>query len=423
MKRIIALSDVNNCFASSEVVFQPELAGKPLVILSNNDGCAIARSAEAKAMGIKMAQPYFQFKHLEKQGLMIRSANFSLYTNLSERIRSVLETLCPDVVPYSIDESFLDLTGFKLDELESYGRYIKQTVFRCTHMPVGVGIADSMTLAKAANWAAKKYTATGGVVSIAGDKAKRERLLKVMPVSEVWGCGKQTAQKLSQHGIITAYDLAQLNQLEMRDRYGVVLTRTIKELNGEEALEWAPDHSQSKQIIASRSLGEKTDNPEILFAAISAHVSRASKKLRAQNAVAHAITVYLHSSEFSDYKKAHLSETIKLVEPSSDNRILLNIASRAFDKVYQSGYRYAKTGVTLSNIISNSDIQTDLFSEQHDEKNTELMNALDSLNGRYGLGTIKMGAEVTNNLWRSNSEWKSQNFTGSWDELPTAYCE
>jgi DNA polymerase V len=422
VKRIIALSDVNNCFASSEVVFQPELAGKPLVILSNNDGCAIARSAEAKALGIKMAQPYFQFKHLEKKGLIVRSANFPLYTNLSERIRSVLETLCPDVVPYSIDESFLDLTGFKLDELENYGRHIKQTVFKCTHMPVGVGIADSMTLAKAANWAAKKYSATGGVVSIAGDKDKRERMLKLMPVGDVWGCGKQTTKKLNELGVITAYDLAQLNELEMRDRYGVVMTRTIKELNGEEALEWDPDHSQSKQIIASRSLGEKTDNPETLFSAISAHVSRGSKKLRAQDAVALSITVYIHSSEFIENQKVHLSETIKLVEPSADNRILLNAARRGFDKIYRRGYRYAKTGITLSNIVSNSDIQTDLFSEQPDEKNTELMSALDSLNGRYGLGTIKMGAEVTSNAWRSNSEWKSPNFTGSWDELPIVDC-
>jgi len=366
MDKIIALCDVNNCFASSEVVFQPELAGKPLIVLSNNDACAIARSKEAKQMGIKMAQPYFQFRDLQKKGLLVRSANFSLYTNLSERIRAVLETLSPSVVPYSIDESFLDLTTLPIIELESYAKTIQQTVLKQTGMPVGVGVAESKTLAKAANWAAKKYPKTGGVVSIAGEVDKRERMLKIMPVGEVWGVGRATTKKLATMGVESALDLAKLDPKEMREQFSIVLSRTIDELNGVEALEWDPDYSLNKQIIASRSLGKRTDDPEVLFAAISNHIARASKKLREQDAVCKSMSVYIRTNVSNSTIKngqSNRMETVSFVQPTSDNRILLHQAKKVFDIIYRAGYQYAKAGVTLQEILPSSEVQVDLFTE------------------------------------------------------------
>ncbi|MDH5434047.1 MAG: Y-family DNA polymerase [Gammaproteobacteria bacterium] len=420
MSRIIALCDVNNCFASAEAVFDPRLINKPLVVLSNNDGCAIARSKEAKQMQIKMGQPYFEIKHLQRKGLLIRSANFSLYTNLSERIRSILENLSPSVVPYSIDESFIDLSGIELKSLEEYGRIIKNTIYQQTSMPVGVGIAETKTLAKAANWAAKKYSKTNGIVNIAGDAAKRKRLLNIMPVNEIWGIGRALSRRLNHTNITTALELSQLNPSLIQQHYGVVLSRTIQELNGIEVLEWQPDYSLNKQIIASRSLSQKTGDRAILLTAIANHVSRGTKKLRAQQGVAKSVSVFLRTNKHIRKNDHHkFSCNVELLHPSSDNRLFLQAARKAFERIYSPHQQYVSCGIAIHDIVSVKNLQLDLFSTQTiDTKTTLLMGLLDQLNRRFGQGIVQYGSESVSRQWKSRSEWRSPDYTGNWDELP-----
>ncbi len=422
MSLVVALVDVNNCFASAERVFQPELVGQPLVVLSSNDGCAIARSAEAKELGIKMAAPYHEFRHLESSaGLVVRSANFSLYTNLSERIRSILETFTPSMVPYSIDESFLDLTGFEHQGLETYAHRIRSAVLQQTGMPTGIGIGSSKTLAKAAQWATKQYPATGGVVDIVTDQERRKRLLDIMPVGEVWGVGKATATKLEERGITLAGQLTELDSATVKQHYGVMLGRTVTELQGIPTLAWEEDYQVSQQIIASRSLGQKTDDRDTLIASIAHHVERGARKLRAQKACAQQISVSIRTNAFASKDRQYTpSATANLVRPTADSSILIAKARQLFEQVYRPGYCYGKTGIVLSGIQLDSYAQDDLFTEHEEtaKDNDVLMTTLDAVNRRYGLGTLTVGSTQQGENWQPKAEMRSPNFTGNWDELP-----
>jgi DNA polymerase V len=422
MSLIVALIDVNNCFASAERVFQPELMGKPLVVLSSNDGCAIARSVEAKALGIKMAAPYYEFRHLEgSRGLIVRSANFSLYTNLSERIRSILETFTPSMVPYSIDESFLDFTGLEHFGLETYAHQIRSAVLQQTGMPTGIGIGTSKTLAKAAQWATKQYPATRGVVDIATDPKRRKRLLDIMPVGEVWGVGKATATKLEKRGITCAGQLAQSDPATIKQHFGVMLSRTAMELQGVPVLAWEEDYQVSQQIIASRSLGEKTDDRETLFASIAHHVERGARKLRAQKASAQQICVSFRTNAFASQDRQYApSVSATLIRPTADSSMLVAKAKQLFDQAYRPGYRYGKTGIVLSGIELEARRQEDLFAEQDEaaEGNDSLMNAFDAINQRFGLGTLTVGSVKQGGDWQPKAEMRSPNYTGDWGQLP-----
>ncbi len=424
MSRVIALADINNAFCEFTRLFEPKLRGIPLVIAGSNDSMIVARSYEAKALSIKMAEPYFKVQHLEKRGLVRRSANFPLFTNISQRVTTTLDEFSLSVMPYSIDESFFLLNEEEPGGLESYGRLIKNTVLKRTGQPICVGISETRTLSKAANYSAKKYPATGGVVNIYGNPNKRKRMLTVMPVGEVWGCGKATTQKLNDLGVMTALDLAELDPEEAQSKFNINLRRTIQELNGMEVVEWEPDLVINKQIIATRSLGTKTSDRAALISSIAAHVSRATLKLRKQKAAANMISLFIQTSLFAKNEPSYSKEiSTKLSYATSDSRVLLKTATEMFDEIYRPGFKYSRTGITLSNIVPESEIQNDLFSDNEaDDKNKSLMEALDSLNNRFGQGTLKLGAESMSDKWKPQSNWKSPDYTGSWDELCIVKC-
>lgn len=390
-----------------------------MVVLSNNDGCAIARSAEAKRMGVKMGQPFFQFQHLVKQGLIVRSANFPLYANLSERIVSVLETLAFDVVPYSIDESFLDLTGISSD-LTAYGQYIRNIVYRHTRMPVGVGVAETKTLAKAANWATKHFPAFKGVVSIYQQPERRAKMLSMMPVGEVWGVGKQMTRHFESMKIKNAYQLSQMDPEKVRKQFNVVIARTVAELQGIESVEWESDIDTNRQIISSKSIGTKTDDKHILFSAITRHVSNACKKLRKQNAVAQYFSLFYRTSRFNTAESEYsVSESLPLSTATDDTREFLKLAHKIFDETYRKGFRYAKAGCVLSSITPKSQQQSDLFCNDEKTKQSEkTMNVLDALNAKFGKSTIRFGGEDLNCASEAKSQWRSQNYMSDWADIP-----
>jgi len=408
-----------------ERLFSIALRGVPVVTASNNDSMIIARSAEAKALGIKMAQPYFQVKHLEKtKGLIRQSANFALYSNLSARFVATLEMYSNHVVQYSVDECFFLLNKHEKNGLESYGKNMRTALEKNLGMVSSFGISETKTLSKCASSAAKKYTATGGVVNIYGKPEKRKRLLNVTPVSSIWGVGKASTAKLNAIGILTGLDLANFDPSEARDKYGVNMFRTIEELNGRESMEFEPDYSISQSIIASRSLGQKTDDKNALIASIAAHVSRATLKLRNQKTVAKTISVLIQTSLFAKNEPAYSKEECYTFSiATSDSRELLKASTDIFEKIYRPGFNYSKTGIRLTRITPESKVQEDLFANGDvDEKSNSLMSIMDSLNTLFGKGTVKLGTETTSKKWMPKSNSRSPNYTGSWDDLPVAKC-
>ena len=421
MSKTIALVDCNNMFASCEKVFRPDLDNIPVISLSSNDGCVIARSYEAKALGIKMAQPYHEVKHFEHtHGLTVFSANFALYSDMSQRILSIIESFSPDVVPYSIDESFASLIGIP-GPLAEYGSIIQQAILKQTGIGTGVGIATSKTLAKIANNAAKKYKQTGGVVDIVTDPSRRERLLSVMPASDVWGVGNATTKRLAEIGIHTALELAQLGETKAKTAFNIVLARTVAELNGESVLPWEIDTAINQQIIASRSLGRKITDPDTLFASVAYHVGRGARKLISQSAAASSITVSIRTNAFSTSDKQYSNAFTMRLEQASNNVIILTKAARAaFKQIYREGYQYSKTGITMNGIVPTDKIQNDLFSlpDEMCKKSAQLIDTMGDINSRFGLGATVLASQKQGGDWRPRSATRSPLYTTSWPDIP-----
>lgn len=422
MSDVIYLVDCNNMFVSCELAFRPDLRGLPVVSLSSNDGCVISRSYEAKALGIAMAQPFHQIKHYERtHGLVAFSSNFTLYTDMSQRIVSVLEEFSPDVSPYSIDESFLLLPALKRMNLVEEGTQIRNAILRQTGIGTGLGISTTKTLAKLANGAAKKYPKTGGVVDLVTDPARRERLLAVSDVSDVWGVGKALTAKLQAMGVNTALDLAKFGTSAAKQEFSVVLSRTVSELNGEPALPWEDDHVVNQQIIASRSLGEKIYDRETLFASVAHHVGRGVRKLREQGAVARSISVAIRTNAFSSVDPQYSnSATCQLPTATDDMTTLTNEAREAFNRIWRDGYPYTKTGITLNEIIPRDQLQEDLFAApvETDEKSEALMGALESINSRFGRGAAVVASQRQGGNWQPKAENRSPEYTTNWADIP-----
>src|SRR5690554_2745934 len=298
-----ALVDCNNFYASCERLFRPDLNGRPIVVLSNNDGCIVARSAEAKALGIKMGAPYFQIQRfLEQQGVEVFSSNYALYADISARVMTTLEEMAPRVEVYSIDEAFLDLTGVDhIIELDCFGRQVRETVGRYTGITVCVGIAPSKTLAKLANHAAKKWHATGGVVDLR-DKARQRKLMSLLPVDEVWGVGRKLTQRLQSDGIKTVLDLADAQPKSIRQQYSVVLERTVRELNGESCLDLEEVTPVKQQIVCSRSFGERVTDRGVMREAVSEYAARAAEKLRIEGRTAKRVSLFMRTNRFNSHE-------------------------------------------------------------------------------------------------------------------------
>lgn len=418
---MFALVDVNSFYASCETIFRPDLQGRPVVVLSNNDGCIIARSAEAKKLGIKMGDPYFKCKdYFRQQGVVCFSSNYELYADMSHRVMTTLEEMCPRVEIYSIDEAFCDLTGVRnCRVLEEFGRELKDTVYRNTRLPVGVGIAQTKTLAKLANHAAKTWKATGGVVDLSNVERQR-KLMALLPVDEVWGVGRRISKKLEAMGIKTVLQLADTDIRFIRKHFNVVLERTVRELRGEPCLgleEFAP---VKQEIVCSRSFGQRISTYEEMRQAICLYASRAAEKLRGEHQYCRFISAFVKTSPFALNEPYYGNSTsVKLLTPTQDSRDIITAATKCLDAIWRDGHRYQKAGVMLSDFYSQGVAQLNLFDDNAPRQNSEkLMEVLDHLNAKDGRGTLYFAGQGIQAAWQMKREMLSPRYTTRFSDLP-----
>jgi DNA polymerase V len=416
----IALVDCNNFYVSCERVFRPDLIGKPVAVLSNNDGCIVARSQEVKDLGVKMAVPLFQVRHLIKRhNIHLFSSNYALYADMSARVMSVLEEFAPRVEVYSIDEAFLDLTG--VQDPVAYSQRIRKTVFRATGIPVCVGIGPTKTLAKLANFAAKKWKKSGGVLDLS-DPVRREKLMRIVPVKEVWGIGARTAAKLNRLGIYTVWDLAGQPGKRIQAEFNVVAARIVLELNGVACLELEEVAPDRQQIVCSRSFSRKLTDFDELARALAEFCGRAAEKLRAQASLAGCVSVFIRTSPF-DAQQPHYQRTasMHLAAATQDTRIIIAAAKRLLLEIFKAGYAYQKCGVQLGEIQpAHPPGQSDLFAMYDSTESSRLMRTVDQINRRFPLG-ISMAAGLDRS-WRTAPAMVSGAYTTDWRELAVVQC-
>ncbi len=417
---VFALADCNNFYASCERLFRPALQRRPVVVLSNNDGCIIARSNEAKALGIPMGAPLFQWREtLEKHRVEICSANFSLYGDLSRRVMQVLGHFSPEMEIYSIDEAFLGLDGFRHLHLETYARQIRQTVRQWTGIPVSIGIGPSKTLAKLANTVAKRAPQARGVFDLRAQAAQRA-VLPRLPVAEVWGVGRKLAPRLQQDGIATAWDLRQCDPAWLQARYSISLARTARELAGEACLQLETQPQPRQQILSSRSFGQRLKTLAPIRQAVAHHVRLAWEKLRRQHSRAGAIAVFLHTSPHAAEPYYGNQHTVELPEPTQDLARLTRLAQRALEHIYRKGHAYQKCGVLLLNLQEAGLQQGDLFSQAaHIPEREALQATLDAIHQRFGRGSLRLASEgFQTRGWGMQQNHRSPSYTTCWQALP-----
>lgn len=420
---MFALADVNSFYASCERVFRPDLKGKPVVVLSNNDGCVIARSAESKKY-VRMGTPWFQMKNESyPEKIFAFSSNYELYASMSARVMSCLEELAPRVEQYSIDEMFLDIRGIDgCIDFEDFGRQLREHVYDCTRLTIGVGMGPTKTLAKSAQWASKEWAQFRGVLALTPENPSRTRkLLSLQPVEEIWGVGSRIAKKLHVLGIRTALDLALTNPTFVRKNFSVVLERTVRELNGESciALEEAPPTKQ--QIVCSRSFGEKITDLCSLRQAICQYAERAAEKLRGERQFCRHISVFIKSSPFA-VKEPYYGNvaTEKLLTPTQDTRDIIAAATTALERIWKDGHRYAKAGVMLNDFTSSGVSQLQLFDERPPRPHSaELMKVLDGIN-HSGKGHVWFAGRGIAPAWQMKRDLLSPAYTTRWKDIPVA---
>jgi len=418
MPPVFALVDCNNFYASCERVFNPMLEGKPLVVLSNNDGCVVARSNEAKALGIEMGVPEFQIRLLLRaHRVQVFSSNYTLYGDLSQRVMETLEQFSPNIEVYSIDEAFLSLVGFERRNLTEYGRQIRRTVKQWTGIPVSVGIAETKTLAKIANRVAKRNPDTGGVCDLRA-YPDRDALLGRVTVDDVWGIGPTYARLLKQHGITTALQLRQADEHWIRTHMGVVGLRLVAELRGRSCLDLEECPSPKQGITCSRAFGRSVSTLAEMEEAVSSYVSRAAEKLRGEGLAATVLTVFLMTNEFKDEPQYRNSVTCSLSVGTDMTSELIRAALRGLRTIYRDGYRYKKAGVMFTALVPASQVQPDLFDRQDRPRSKRLMAALDAVNDRWGAGTLEYAASGLTKPWKTQFHRRSPAYTTDWNALP-----
>ncbi|MEN8135453.1 MAG: Y-family DNA polymerase [Thermodesulfobacteriota bacterium] len=416
MNRVIALVDCNNFYASCERLFRPELRDKPIVVLSNNDGCIVARSNEAKALGIAMGAPYFKTKAvIDKHDVQVFSSNYTLYGDLSSRVMATLQELEPEVEIYSIDEAFISLPA--TGNAEEYGRLIKAKVAQCVGIPVSVGIAPTKTLAKIANMFAKTDSRYGGVADLIG-AGNIDDLLEAVEVGDVWGIGRRSTEKLNRRGIYSARQLRDSDDTWIRKRLTVTGLRTVMELRGIPCVHAASVHATKQSIISSRSFGQPVSTKTDLREAIATHISIAAAKLRAQGSVAGAIQVFFHTNRFKEDAPQYSGNlTLPLPQPSAYTPTLIKYALRGLEQVYKAGYGYNKAGVMLTDMTSGGCQQGELFGPIDIERRP-LMDTLDKINRKWGRNTLQFAAAGVKKSWRMRQSFKSPAYTTNWREIP-----
>ncbi len=422
----IALVDCNNFYVSCERMFNPKLEGKPVVVLSNNDGCAVARSNEVKALGVKMSDPWFKLEKLAKQhGIIALSSNYTLYGDLSARVMSVLSNFSPNQEIYSIDECFLDLDGFDPETLMAYGQTIRLAVKRNVGIPVCVGIAATKTLAKLANHCAKKgFEGEQGVCDFGRlNESELSTLFASIPVGEIWGVGRRITEKLNTTGIHTVENLRTASQKAIRDQFSVVLERTVQELNGISCVELEVAGKPRQQIMVSRSFGSSVTTLADLVESISYFTTTAAEKLRKDGSVASSICVYIRTNPFKEKEPQYQrSVIVPLFQPSADTMTLISAALMGLKSIYRYGFLYKKTGVLLMGLQSKGTVQATLFDDTVSQcKSDKMMSVMDSINRKMGKGSLTIAASGIRNNWAMRRERKSPAYTTDWNELPIAY--
>ncbi|WP_238084530.1 Y-family DNA polymerase [Pseudescherichia vulneris] len=420
---MFALVDMNSFYASCETAFRPDLVGRPIVVLSNNDGCVIARSAEAKRLGIKMGVPWFQLKATRfPEPVIAFSSNYELYGDMSHRVMTTLEEMCPRVEVYSIDEAFCDLTGVRnCRDLADFGREIRDTIRRYTRIWCGVGIAQTKTLAKLANRAAKQWPQTGSVVDLSNVERQR-RLMALMPVDEVWGVGGRIAKKLQAMGIENALQLADTDIHFIRKHFSVVLERTVRELRGESCLELEEFAPVKQEIVCSRSFGERITDYEEMRQAICSYAARASEKLRSEHQFCGYISTFVKTSPHSGEPYYGNSAATRLMTPTQDTRDIIAAATRCLDVVWRDGHRYQKAGIMLGDFYSQGVAQLNLFDDNAPRADSDaLMALMDKLN-RQGRGTLYFAGQGIQQAWQMKREKLSPRYTTRWSDLPIVWA-
>jgi DNA polymerase V len=429
-----ALVDGNNFYVSCERVFRPSLNDRPVIVLSNNDGCAIARSNEAKALGIKMGEPWFKIRHLEEQaGLVALSANFTLYGDMSDRMMSLAAGLGPTQEIYSIDESFIGLHGVRGDLVERAWK-IRARINQWIGIPCGIGIAHTKTLAKLANFIAKTAERKPGSypdelatvcdLSRLGVSQLRE-VMTSTDVGEVWGIGRQISTQLKERGVKSVQDFVELPCSVVRGTWGVVLERTWRELKGEACIEFADMPAPKKQIACTRSFGQPVTGLDELREAISEFTSRAAEKLRKQRHLAGQVLVFARTSPFRDGPRFSKSVVVPLVRPSADTSALANAAVKGLRSIYAPGFQLAKAGVMLLDLVPDTFVQEELdweapSPEQRDR--SKLMRAMDDVNDRFGKRTVLLGSSGFTqgaDTWGMRQVRRTPCYTTRWNEVPT----
>ena len=420
MPPIFALVDCNNFYASCERVFNPMLEGKPIVVLSNNDGCVVARSNEAKVLGIKMGMPEFQIRPLLRaHHVHVFSSNYTLYGDLSQRVMETLEQFCPDLEIYSIDEAFLSLSGFTSRHLTEYGRTIGSTVKRWTGIPVSVGIAETKTLAKIANRVAKRTPDMGGVCDLLACP-DREALLGRVAVDDVWGIGPTYALLLKQRGIATALQLRQADDQWIRKQMGIVGLRLVYELRGRACLDLEECPAPKQGITCSRAFGRSVCTLAEMEEAVSSYVSRAAEKLRGEGLAVTVLTVFVMTNKFKDAPQYRNSVTCSLPVGTDATSELIRSALRGLRSIYRDGYQYKKAGVMCTALVPAGQVQPDLFDRQDRPRSKRLMAALDAVNDRWGAGTLAYASGGLTKAWQTQYHHRSPAYTTNWNELPVA---
>ena len=416
---MFALADCNNFFASCERVFRPDLQGKPVIVLSSNDGCAVARSNEAKALGIKMGDPFFKIRHIvAKHNVAVFSGNMALYGDMSQRVRWVLEEFAPSIEVYSIDEAFLDLRGMQNIDFDQYAKNISKHCWKMTSIPVSVGIAPTKTLAKIASKLCKQYPKLRGGCCMHRPQ-DIEKVLRKFPIEDVWGIGRRSAPRLKAMGVRTAYDYTQLSEEAVRNMSGITGVRTWKELRGTPCIEFEDGFEAKQSICVSRSFSSEIYDIKELEEQIANFASSLAEKLRKQNTVAGEICVFAYTNRFKESTpQVYDNRLIHLDPPTNDQRTIVTHAVAATRELFRKGIGYKKAGAVATRIIPIQNRIHSLFEDREAmEREKRLTSVVDAVNRTFGKSTIKFAVQGSGKI-KTSSENQSPHYTTLWSDIP-----
>ena len=417
-----ALVDCNNFYASCERVFRPDLVGRPVVVLSNNDGCVIARSNEAKALGIPMGAPAFEYeKQFRQHDIFVFSANFALYGDMSNRVMNILSEYTPDMEIYSIDEAFLSLTGFDRVDLKQYGEMISVRVYKWTGIPIGVGIAPTKSLAKVANRIAKKFPDRTQGVYVIDSEEKRLKALKWLKIEDVWGIGRRFTRKLMEHQVLTAFDFVQLPDGWVRKHMSVVGLRLKRDLEGIPTLD-LEDIQVKKNIATTRTFETNYSKFEEIQERIATFTTSCAERLRQQHSCCNALMVFIHTNKHQDLPQYGRNIVVELPFPTNSTIELTHFATQALKKIFRRGYQYKRAGVIVQDFTPEAVMQATLF-ESRDERHIPLMKAVDELNVLYGQQKIRLASQDLQRVWKMKQLRLSPHYTTKLSDIITIQCK